>query len=276
MRKRVWLLPLLALLLLGPDWGYVVRTEYRLETADLPEAFSGLRVAVVSDLHGRRLGRNHERLLRALRAAKPDLIAVTGDLWDENHAPETLEGLVRALCAEAPVFYVTGNHEWYAGRTRAGLRLLRSWGVHVLADDYAVLRRGDAVLAVAGVHDPNGPYDKKTPEALTAELRAALGPEVCILMLAHRNGDLTTWADLGVQAVLCGHGHGGLWRLPFLGGLFGPDRSLLPHFDAGVFREGRTAMVVSRGLGNSAPIPRLFNPAELPVVTLIPEKKERD
>ena len=80
MRKRVWLLPLLALLLLGPDWGYVVRTEYRLETADLPEAFSGLRVAVVSDLHGRRLGRNHERLLRALRAAKPDLIAVTGDL----------------------------------------------------------------------------------------------------------------------------------------------------------------------------------------------------
>ena len=113
-------------------------------------------------------------------------------------------------------------------------------------------------------------------QALTAELRAALGPEVCILMLAHRNGDLTTWADLGVQAVLCGHGHGGLWRLPFLGGLFGPDRSLLPRFDAGVFREGRTAMVVSRGLGNSAPIPRLFNPAELPVVTLIPEKKERD
>ena len=254
MRKRVWLLPLLALLLLGPDWGYVVRTEYRLETADLPEAFSGLRVAVVSDLHGRRLGRNHERLLRALRAAKPDLIAVTGDLWDENHAPETLEGLVRALCAEAPVFYVTGNHEWYAGRTRAGLRLLRSWGVHVLADDYAVLRRGGAVLAVAGVHDPNGPYDKKTPEALTAELRADQRREVSILMLDH----------------------GGLWRLPFLGGLFGPDRSLLPRFDAGVFREGRTAMVVSRGLGNSAPIPRLFNPAELPVVTLIPEKKERD
>ncbi len=96
-------------------------------------------------------------------------------------------------------------------------------------------------------------------------------------MLAHRNGDLTKWADLGVQAVLCGHGHGGLWRLPFLGGLFGPDRSLLPRFDAGVFREGRD------GHGRE-PRPRETRPPsrgsstrrKLPVVTLIPEKKERD
>ncbi len=177
MRKRVWLLPLLALLLLGPDWGYVVRTEYRLETADLPEAFSGLRVAVVSDLHGRRLGRNHERLLRALRAAGPDLIAVTGDLVDE-HTDRPLEyaaGIGGALAQIAPVYYVTGNHEWAARQAEDICDALEGAGVTCLRNGTVPVERSGARILVTGLDDPNAYADQKTPEQVTQELRGPCG-----------------------------------------------------------------------------------------------------
>ena len=270
-RKTAVLLVLTALLAAGfLLWGNcsLQTTETALVSPALPPAFDGLRIVELADLHGRVFGRGSRRLLAAVHRAEPDLICIDGDLFDEHTDLAMLPPLLRGLCAIAPVYYVTGNHEWRVPGLRGILAQMRTCGVTVLQDDWRVLRRGEDALIVAGTDDPCGPAERKTPAELIADIRAEAGEAAFLLLLAHRNDQLPQWSALGVQAVLAGHCHGGVVRLPFVGGLFGTDRRLFPAWDAGLYRQGETALYVSRGLGYTNVHFRLFNRPEVAVIVL--------
>ena len=270
-RKTAVLLVLTALLAAGfLLWGNcsLQTTETALVSPALPPAFDGLRIVELADLHGRVFGRGSRRLLAAVRRAEPDLICIDGDLFDERTDLAMLPPLLRGLCAIAPVYYVTGNHEWRVPGLRGILAQMRACGVTVLQDDWRVFRRGEDALIVAGTDDPCGPAERKTPAELIADIRAEAGEAAFLLLLAHRNDQLPQWSALGVQAVLAGHCHGGVVRLPFVGGLFGTDRRLFPAWDAGLYRQGETALYVSRGLGYTNVHFRLFNRPEVAVIVL--------
>lgn len=270
-RKTAALLVLTALLAAGfLLWGNcsLQTTETALVSPALPPAFDGLRIVELADLHGRVFGRGSRRLLAAVRRAEPDLICIDGDLFDEHTDLAMLPPLLRGLCAIAPVYYVTGNHEWRVPGLRGILAQMRACGVTVLQDDWRVLRRGEDALIVAGTDDPCGPAERKTPAELIADIRAEAGEATFLLLLTHRNDQLPQWSALGVQAVLAGHCHGGVVRLPFVGGLFGTDRRLFPAWDAGLYRQGETALYVSRGLGYTNVHFRLFNRPEVAVIVL--------
>lgn len=270
-RKTAVLLVLTALLAAGfLLWGNcsLQTTETTLVSPALPPAFDGLRIVELADLHGRVFGRGSRRLLAAVRRAEPDLICIDGDLFDEHTDLAMLPPLLRGLCAIAPVYYVTGNHEWRVPGLRGILAQMRACGVTVLQDDWRVLRRGEDALVLAGTDDPCGPAERKTPAELIADIRAEAGEAAFLLLLAHRNDQLPQWSALGVQAVLAGHCHGGVVRLPFVGGLFGTDRRLFPAWDAGLYRQGETALYVSRGLGYTNVHFRLFNRPEIAVIVL--------
>lgn len=270
-RKTAVLLVLTALLAAGfLLWGNcsLQTTETALVSPALPPAFDGLRIVELADLHGRVFGRGSSRLLAAVRRAEPDLICIDGDLFDEHTDLAMLPPLLRGLCAIAPVYYVTGNHEWRVPGLRGILAQMRACGVTVLQDDWRVLRRGEDALIVAGTDDPCGPAERKTPAELIADIRAEAGEAAFLLLLTHRNDQLPQWSALGVQAVLAGHCHGGVVRLPFVGGLFGTDRRLFPAWDAGLYRQGETALYVSRGLGYTNVHFRLFNRPEVAVIVL--------
>lgn len=270
-RKTAVLLVLTALLAAGfLLWGNcsLQTTETALVSPALPPAFDGLRIVELADLHGRVFGRGSRRLLAAVRRAEPDLICIDGDLFDEHTDLAMLPPLLRGLCAIAPVYYVTGNHEWRVPGLRGILAQMRACGVTVLQDDWRVLRRGEDALVLAGTDDPCGPTERKTPAELIADIRAEAGEAAFLLLLAHRNDQLPQWSALGVQAVLAGHCHGGVVRLPFVGGLFGTDRRLFPAWDAGLYRQGETALYVSRGLGYTNVHFRLFNRPEVAVIVL--------
>lgn len=242
-----------------------VKTEYTLSFADLPEAFSGLRIAQLSDLHGAKYGEGNARLLRLVRAAAPDLIALTGDLADGDTDLAVLETLLSELAAIAPVYYVSGNHEWSDGVLPALRPMLARQGVRYLQNEYVYLERGGARIVLAGVEDPNGWADQPKPDAVAA----ALPEGEFRVLLAHRNNFPAEYPALDVDLILCGHAHGGIVRLPFLGGLLGHGRELLPAYAAGVFTTKRYTMVVSRGLGNSGGALRFLNNPELVVAELI-------
>ena len=272
MKKIRRLLALLALFALAAGFVYWQNFTLQVETVELffeslPPQFDGLRVAELSDLHGRSFGKNNVRLLRTLQKARPDMICICGDLFDEKTDLTMLEPLLTGLTDIAPVYYVTGNHEWQVKNLREILQKMRAWGVTVLENEERVLSRGGAEMVVAGVHDPCGPYDMKTPAALVRELRSAQGNDF-ILMLSHRNDELTMWSQLGVQLVLSGHCHGGVVRLPFMGGVFGTRRELFPEYDAGVYRQDGTTLFVSRGLGYTNVHFRLFNRPHVPIMIL--------
>jgi predicted MPP superfamily phosphohydrolase len=266
---------LVCALLLLAGFGWYENDALQLTTcaaasALLPASFRGFRVAVLSDLHGKEFGGQNSRLLAAVKAQRPNLVALCGDLADRGEDTGRLEPLLKGLSALAPTVYVTGNHEWSMTRKerQALFDLLDSCGVTRLRNDYRVLTKNGESIVVAGVDDPNGPADQKTPEELVAEIRADRG-NAYILALCHRNDRLSQWAKLRVQLVLSGHAHGGVVRLPFLGGVFGTRGELFPEYDAGVYKEGGTTMYVSRGLGQTRWLPvRLLNRPELAVITL--------
>ena len=178
-----------------------------------------------------------------------------------------VETLAGGLAAIAPTYYVTGNHEWAVGSVPALKKTLTDLGVTVLSNRYVTLDRNGDTIILAGIDDPNGYADQKTPEELAAELYAAEGDPFWML-LAHRNDRFADqYSLLGADLVLSGHAHGGIVRLPFTDGLFGHDE-LLPSYTAGLYEENGSVLFATRGLGSSIPAYRLFNRPEVAVLTL--------
>lgn len=235
-----------------------------LSSSQLPEAFQNFRIVQLSDLHGRIFGTEQEALLKAVAKSRPDIICITGDLFDEKTDLSTLPVLLTGLAQIAPTYYVTGNHEWQVDGLSEILAQMEVLGVCVLENEYVLLEREGQSLVLGGVHDPCGPYDQKTPAELVTEIRQKEGENTCILMLSHRNDTLELWAELGVELVLAGHCHGGVVRLPWAGGLIGSGRQLFPQYDAGAYTKEATTLYVSRGLGDF----RLFNRPHLPLLIL--------
>lgn len=245
----------------------IVTETYTVASADLPQAFEGLRIVHISDLHGKEFGRGNETLLEKVAALKPDLIAVTGDLIDRESQLAMVPALAQGLSAIAPTYYVTGNHEWAVRRVNELKDLLSENGVRVLSGQFEIWEKDGATLAVAGIDDPSGPAGLMAGPQLLEEIEADY-----TILLSHRDS-VEDYAGWGYDLVLCGHGHGGIFRIPLLDkGLLSTDRTFFPEFDGGVypFAHGGSC-VVSRGLGsNTVPFRafRLFNRPDLPLMIL--------
>lgn len=272
-RRLVLALLLLAALALFFRWQ---QNGIQTQTVDvtapgLPAAFDGLRIVHLSDIHGKEFGTDNETLLNKVAALRPDLIAITGDLIDQESQLDMVPALAEGLAAIAPTYYVTGNHEWAVKRVSDLKELLTDCGVRVLTNSYELWKKDGATLAVAGVDDPNGPYDQKTGDVLRQEIEADY-----TVLLSHRNA-VEKYDGWGYDLVLCGHGHGGIFRIPVLNiGLLGTNREFFPKYDGGLYPfETGGYCFVSRGLGsNTVPIHafRLFNRPDLPLLILHSEE----
>lgn len=274
-RRGLRLLLALALVLLAGglffyDQQNRIQTETITAASDrLPAGFDGYRIVQISDLHGKEFGEDNHILLEKTAELEPDLIAITGDVIDDPDQMGILEPLARGLAAIAPTFYVTGNHEWAIREAATVKSLMEEYGVTVLSNEYLKLERGGDTIVLAGIDDPNGPYDQKTPEELSGEIHAALG-DPYVLLLAHRNEYYQVYGRCGFDLTLCGHVHGGLIRLPFTDGLVdNTRRRFFPTHTAGLYPlDGGGTLMVSRGLGNGGISFRLFNRPHLPVIVL--------
>lgn len=270
--KRRWPLAATALVLacaaiLADSRWRIVTTEYELYSSRLPESFDGFRIVQLSDLHGMAFGRDNARLVEQVRAARPNLIALTGDFIEGAGELETVRTLCTQLVEIAPTYFVSGNHDAGSGQLAALDAFLTACGVQYLKNTYLPLERGGEKILLCGVEDPNTWADMPQPDEVVAQLRAEY-PDSYVVFLGHRND----WADkyplLDVDVILCGHGHGGIIRLPFAGGLLGTHAEWFPEYDAGVYETRRYDMVVSRGLGGFAYVPRFLNNPHIPVVIL--------
>jgi len=242
---------------------------YTVTAEALPEEFDGFRIAQISDLHNAQMGENNQKLTAMLKSAKPDVIVITGDLIDSRRTqiPVALD-FVRQAAAVAPCYYVTGNHEMRLEETPDFLKQLEQLGVTVLSNAVATVEKDGKSISLVGVDDPWGQeggdaaYMEKQLQSLTQEV------EGYTVVLSHRPELFDVYAQSGVDLVFSGHAHGGQIRLPLLGGLFAPNQGFFPEYDAGVYTQGNTHMVVSRGIGGSLFPVRVNNRPELVVVEL--------
>ena len=245
-------------------------TQVAVASGALPETFEGFKIAHVSDLHNAVFGRKNERLLSLIRAAEPDIIAITGDLIDSRHTDiDSALAFVEAAAEIAPVYYVTGNHESRLDFDEIEPRLIAA-GARVLRNEAEDIGHGGERIRLAGIDDPSFIRTGGTSEERAAAELEQLGDGggTFTVLLSHRPELVEVYAEYGAGLVLSGHAHGGQVRLPLLGGLYAPGQGLLPEYDSGLYSLGETQMVVSRGLGNSVAPLRVNNRPELVIVTL--------
>ncbi len=240
----------------------------------LPAAFSGFRIVHLSDIHNAEFGEDNRTLLWEIAAQEPDIIAITGDLVDSNR---TDIGVALDFVGEAvkiaPVCYVPGNHEAAITQYDTLKSGLEAAGVAVLEDKALRLERDGDKILLAGLKDPNfvrqGALLGENPDVAAARLEHLISEEDCFtILLSHRPELFETYVSSGADVVLSGHTHGGQFRLPFIGGLVAPHQGFFPKYDAGLFTEGNTNMIVSRGLGNSIIPIRFNNRPEIVVIEL--------
>ena len=246
---------------------------YTVSSSKLPQSFDGYRIAHVSDLHNAEMGKDNEKLLTILRDADPDMIAITGDLIDSRSTNvEIALNFIREAVKIAPCYYVTGNHEARVNEYDELKSGMESAGVIVLEDAQTEISLDGDTITLIGVNDPSYQTDYLFGDSETVmntkleELHTENG-EFTVL-LSHRPELFDTYADHGLDLVLSGHAHGGQFRLPFIGGLVAPNQGLFPEYDAGIYTEGNTNMLVSRGIGNSILPFRINNRPEVILIEL--------
>ena len=252
MKKRYIILICLCVLILWTVWGNTALevNEWHIQSDRLPESFDGFRIAQVSDLHNA----ENDRLLPLLEKAEPDVIVLTGDLIDsrDTDVASALE-FVREAVQIAPCYYVSGNHESRVPEREELWAGLRELGVVMLDNAAVQLERDGETICLMGLADPAfGGIHREILRAMASE------DQGYTVLLSHRPELFDDYAACSVALVFSGHAHGGQFRLPILGGLVAPNQGILPEYDAGLFAEDGTAMLVSRGIGNSI-IPIRFN-----------------
>lgn len=238
-------------------------THYTYSSNRVPASFDGYKIVHLSDIHCKSFGKNNQKLIDEINALEPDLILITGDSIDSSHqnlAP--LENLFRGINGTAPVYAISGNHEYDENAPYDALMTLYdTYGIHNLDNQKITVTEGNESIQLVGIDGFNmkAYWDKWF---LSREEDNTFS-----ILLNHYPGQIVYLAQYGYDIILSGHMHGGIIRIPKLGGLIGNKLELFPTYDAGKYSALDTTMYVSRGLGD-ARIPRINNRPEIGCITL--------
>ena len=274
---------ILLVLIIYTIWGNsaLMVSMVNISSDRIASAFSNFRIAQVSDLHNAEFGESNTELIELLSEHEPDIIVITGDLIDAGHTDiEIAFDFIKQAVQIAPVYFVTGNHEANFSHYDQFKTGLEASGVTVLEDEAIQLVHNNEMITLIGLSDSDftikGDMFNEVPAMVNTKLNSLIDDENSYtILLSHRPELFETYVCCGVDLVLCGHAHGGQFRLPFIGGLVAPNQGLFPKYDSGLYADGKTNMVVSRGLGNSI-IPFRFNNRPDVVLVELNERKLSD
>jgi len=217
-------------------------SRYEVASQKLPESFDGFKIVQLSDLHGAEFGEDGMELVEKVKELEPDIIALTGDFVTDEGDLAAVEKLAARLVKLCPVYFVSGNHEFGSGLAVKVRNILERAGVKYLSNEYLTISRGEDGILLGGVEDPLAYADMLSPDELAQKMNDA-APDAFKILLGHRNYWMTEYPELPVDLIFCGHAHGGLIRIPGVGGLIGTDRRLFPDFDAGEYNNGRYTLI---------------------------------
>ncbi len=234
-----------------------------------------VRIALITDLHSCRYGDHESELIEAVDSQNPDIILLGGDIFDDKSGNENTVDFLQGINGRYPVYYVTGNHEFWGGvgRYNEQMSILEDMGIPRLQGDVLSLDINGNSIGLAGVDDYDGYLvdEDLILEDQFVDAYLDLDAQSYNIILAHRPEYIDTYAAHNYDLALCGHAHGGQWRIPgLLNGLYAPNQGLFPEYAGGLYVVDNTTMIVSRGLAReSTRIPRLYNRPELVIIDLV-------
>ncbi len=301
MQKDTILLWVILLIVL---WTFIERkliltTKHTICSAKLPNTLNNTSFVLLADLHNCTFGKNNRRLIKRIRAMEPDFIIVAGDMVNKKEIcyPSNAYVLMEQLAKSYKIYYAYGNHEQRLERigkdasipwTKEDKEHYSTWveykkrledtKVTFLDNESTILTLHSSSLRITGVSLPHDYFEfnssKELPQKELTELVGESSKEHFQLLIAHNPVHFNAYANWGADLTLSGHLHGGMMRLPGIGGIISPQAKLFPKYDKGKHTKGASHLIVSRGLGSHSIMPRIFNIPEIIYVKLKKDKAE--
>lgn len=272
---------ILCLLISAWDCNRFITVEYEIES---DKVMKPCKFVLLADLHNKSFGSDHERLVNKIDSISPDAILAAGDMLTatKGHTFKSALSLMRQLSLRYKIYYGMGNHEYrlklypdqYGTMYDDYVTELSKLGIEPLVNESVYLPETN--VAVCGSQLDKCYYKKfeKYPmdEHYLSKILGEPRVDACQILIAHTPQYFEEYAAWGADVVVSGHVHGGIMKLPVLGGVLSPNLTLFPKYDGGKYVQGKTTMILSRGLGTHTIPVRVFNPGELVVITIVPKR----
>ena len=246
-------------------------SHYTVKSDKLPEEFDGFRILHLSDFHCDTTA----GLVDAIKNEHPDIIFVTGDMTHDTGSYEPFTNLLQQIIDIAPVYIVSGNHDVWRSDYVELVDKCRELGAVVLQNESSLVNRENSAILVSGIEDPYFVNHDQISEKIQDGLSKITRFDGFNILLFHRANLLDIFKDCEFDLILSGHMHGGQFRIPGIGGVVSPktnfignERIFFPKYFGGEYSLNNTKMIVSRGVGNPAILPRVFNRPEICTVIL--------
>lgn len=248
-------------------------TEYDVEVKNLS---GNIKIVCISDLHSHEYGENNSELLRIVAEQEPDVIFADGDMINRNAGEEDILQflkLLEDLLRIAPVYYSTGNHEvdYMNEHGEELLDRIAETGAVVLYDNYVETEIAGSTIRIGGTsgHYRDINWEKQLDYTMQEEIGSTDVPAVVMMHMPENMLFDSARSKWNADLYISGHTHGGVWRLPLIGGVIAPTQGLFPKYDQGQFLvDDRLNLIISSGLAGYDWIPRVFNRPEICVITL--------
>lgn len=242
------------------------------------------KFVLISDVHNKVYGNKNDKVINAVKKIDPDFIILAGDLVTASEHEDMMPGieLVKALSRDYKIYYGLGNHESkiksccdrFGDKFAILKSSLKGKNIFILENESVDIPEYNIRVTGLALDLKYFAHFKKRELSKDYMTQAVSLPakHKCNILIAHNPDYFEEYAKWGADLVLSGHVHGGIMRIPFLGGVLAPSYRIFPKYDGGVFREEKSVMLLGRGLGSHTIQLRFFNPAELYEVTLKPKK----
>lgn len=251
----------------------VVVTEYIYENEKIPAEFNDCKLMMISDLHNADFS---GQIIEHIRQEKPDYVVITGDMVQlpGQEIDNTLKIADAVNQMEIPIYAVSGNHDRQCGEYDRIIEELWANDVYMLENGSVRLEKNGESIVLVGIKDPR--HDEVTDEKMKVicnniAYELSRRDDYFSILLSHRADLYPGIKDAGCDLILSGHLHGGIIRLPILGGIIGKngENPMLPDYEYGVYRQADSAtMIVSGGCDKNPKKRRYFNPPEVLLITL--------
>jgi len=272
-------------------------TPYTIESSKIPSAFHDYKIIQLTDVHSIRTDRAINSMIHSIKEQEPNLIVITGDLVDARYyssessrfrqgeikqVEEKTIQFVKELTEIADVYYIYGNHEIMLlddPENNSFKVAVQELGVKIINNQVETIRAGESEIHFVGIQDPSTLYKskkyanvgnthKERIDYILEDILVEVEDESFTILLSHRPEYFDVYAAYPIDLALTGHTHGGIIRIPGIGGLYANPQGWFPKYSSGLYSTAATQMIVGRGIVNTIIPIRIMNPPEIVSITL--------